>query len=354
MNEKYAQEWDLKNNLSTAGMAIVGHIKELINDQIPEYSEFFPFKIGYISNSFGENNFFCLQIKNTNGQVPVCGELGEQRIIDLAKKVYSLNPFPMFEESFEVMKNEGFGFDLFTYIGEKNETKLCWQHITENIVDWLNIIVLPRVLEMNIKRVKDAIPTPPTYDTTSILNNIYVIESESGMLQGTAFHLKGVGLITCDHCIRDENTGELLQDLKLFRGKDITKKFDLTVESFDTTIDVAILKTDEKNLNQGLEIDSTDDLKQMEHIAVAGFPNYNFGDNGIFSPGLIVGFRTHSGIRHILVNTPLISGNSGGPAINKENKVIGIAVTGAEKMSQANETEKHGVIPIDVIRLLKK
>lgn len=270
----------------------------------------------------------------------------------MAKKVYLQNPFPTFGQSFEILKNEGYAFDLFTYVGEKNETKLCWPHITENIIDWLNNIVVPKVLEMNTKRVKDAIPTPPTYDTTTILDNIYVIESESGMLQGTAFHLKGVGIITCDHCIRDESTGKLLEDLKLFRGKDFVNKFDPIVERYNSTIDVAILKADKRFLSEGLEIGSTDNLKQMEHIAVAGFPNYNIGDNGIFCPGLIVGFRTYSSIRHVLVNTPLISGNSGGPAINGENKVIGIAVTGAEKMSQANQTEKHGLIPVDVIGLL--
>lgn len=58
MTGKYVQEWDLKENISTAGMSIVGHIKEVIKEQIPEYSEFFPFKIGYTSNSFGDNDFF--------------------------------------------------------------------------------------------------------------------------------------------------------------------------------------------------------------------------------------------------------------------------------------------------------
>jgi len=286
-------------------------------------------------------------------QFPHVGDLKDQSIIDLSKKVFETNPFPSFKESYTILNNIGFTYDTFTYIGQKDGNKLSWPHISENIIDWLNHIVIPRVIEMNIKRVKDVIPTPPNYDIQRVLNNIYVIESDEGMIQGTAFHLKGVGVITCDHCVRDVKTKKILQDIKLYRGNDYTRKFNLKVKSSNPSIDVALIEVENKFLKDGLDRGTADNLKQMEHVAIAGFPNYNYGDNGIFSPGLIVGFRVYSGIKHMLVNTPLISGNSGGPAINKDNLVVGIAVTGAERMSQAHETEKHGLIPIDVIDLVE-
>lgn len=117
---------------------------------------------------------------------------------------------------------------------------------------------------------------------------------------------------------------------------------------------MAILSTDASILKEGLEIGNSDKLKQLSHIGIAGFPNYNFGDNGIFSPGLVVGFRTYSGLRHILINSPLISGNTAGPAFDKDSKVIGVAVTGADRMSNAHKTEKHGLIPIEAINYLSK
>lgn len=350
----YNQEWDLKSNMNTAGMNVVSYIQQVIKQQLPEYSEFFPFKVGYSSNSFSDNNFYCLQIKEIISQMPHVGDLKDQNVIDLSQKVFDANHFPSFEESYTILKESGFAYDTFTYIGEKDGTKLPWPHIAENVVDWLNKIVVPRVLEMNIKRVTDAIPTPPNYDTTKILDNIYVIESEQELIQGTAFHLKDIGVITCDHCIRNEETGEILTDLKLFKGQDYGNKFPVTVSTSNSSIDIAILNVSNEALGEGLEKEETDNLNQMDHVAVAGFPNYNFGDHGIFSPGLIVGFRVYSGIRHLLINAPLISGNSGGPAISKDNKVVGIAVTGAEKMSEAHQTEKHGIIPIDVIDLIKK
>jgi len=104
--------------------------------------------------------------------------------------------------------------------------------------------------------------------------------------------------------------------------------------------------------SSGLEIGDSDTIQLNDHIAVAGFPNHNYGDTGIFSPGLIIGFRTVSSIRRFLTNIPLIAGNSGGPIISSKNKVIGVAVTGADKMENAGITENHGIIPINALRVL--
>ncbi len=102
----------------------------------------------------------------------------------------------------------------------------------------------------------------------------------------------------------------------------------------------------------GLPIGSADNLNLMEHIVVAGYPNYKFGDTGIVTPGLVIGFRPVSGIRRILTNASIIAGCSGGPAINSFNQVIGVAATGAETMASAQETENHGIIPIDTLKYL--
>jgi S1-C subfamily serine protease len=188
------------------------------------------------------------------------------------------------------------------------------------------------------------------FDTNKLFENIFVIESESGMKQGTAFYLKNVGIITCDHCIREEETNIILNDLTIYNGNRFNEKIAVKVIKSNVDLDIALIELpDIFKEKSGLEIGSSLGLQQLQKIGVAGFPNYNFGDNGIFSPGLIVGFRNYSGKKHLLVNCPLISGNSGGPAFDTNSKVIGLAVTGADKMSRANETEKHGIIPIEAI-----
>ena len=172
------------------------------------------------------------------------------------------------------------------------------------------------------------------------------------MKQGTAFFLKDVGIVTCDHCIRDDDSTEILTDLIIYARHDLNKKYNLKLIKTHKDIDIAIFEVPENITESGLEVGSSRELNQLHSIAVAGFPNYNFGDSGTIGTGSITGFRNHLGLRHLLISCPLISGNSGGPALNNDSKVIGIAVTGADKMSKAHETEKHMLIPIESLSLL--
>jgi len=67
-----------------------------------------------------------------------------------------------------------------------------------------------------------------------------------------------------------------------------------------------------------------------------------------------VGFRIISGIRRVLTNVPIVAGMSGGPVLDKNNYVIGVAVKGAEIMEKAQETENHFVISIDALKFLNE
>jgi len=79
-------------------------------------------------------------------------------------------------------------------------------------------------------------------------------------------------------------------------------------------------------------------------------PNYRYEDIGVIISGLVVGFRMVSGIQRILTNAPIVAGNSGGPVVGGDNKIVGIAVTGAEMMNLAQEIENHGIVPIDALK----
>lgn len=187
------------------------------------------------------------------------------------------------------------------------------------------------------------------YNIEELFKNIFVIESESNLKQGTAFYLKEFGIITCDHCIRSDETGQILTDLFIYNGNDISNKIAVQVINSNKDLDFAILEFPMDFKVFGLEKGSSSDVKQLQKIGVAGFPNYNYGDNGIFFPGYITGFRNYAGKKHMLVSSSLISGMSGSPTFDETSKVIGIAVTGADKMSTALQTEKHAIIPIELI-----
>jgi S1-C subfamily serine protease len=182
------------------------------------------------------------------------------------------------------------------------------------------------------------------YDTAAILREVYVLESESACSQGTCFNLAGVGLVTCAHVLRP--------DLQLLDPRDVTKRYPVEVVSKNDTIDLGVVSAPGLELGEGLTVGSADGLEQMDKVIVAGFPNYRKGDSGTVMVGAVAGFRMVSGIRRILVSTSIVAGNSGGPVLDKNGNVVGIAVTGADRMEDAGETEHHGAVPIDALACL--
>lgn len=339
-------DWKPTTNMPhyDVGFAVTNLITHIIKTQLPEYLIYFPFQGRFLFEHYFKTNIALFKLTSLTGAgVPSIGELKSDNLIKEAKRIITENPFPDFEKIKET-NPDCFSFESFTYIGTQNDMTFSWQHLEEYVTGYLNSFVLPQVIELNKKRVLSVIPSPPSYDIEKIINNIYVIETPSVATQGSCFFLKDYGFVTCAHCISDDSF--------IYRTQDIKTKYPIKIIKKNDVVDLAIFTVEGIDNNDGLDIGNSDDIAQNDHIAVAGFPNHNFGDTGIFSPGLVVGFRVVSSIRRFLLNTPLIGGNSGGPVVSKNSKVIGVAVTGADKMENANETENHGVIPISALDLI--
>ncbi len=152
-------------------------------------------------------------------------------------------------------------------------------------------------------------------------------------------------MVTCEHVLGTKT--------KAFRPNDYTKKYDIKVLNKNKVIDLAIIQIEGLENYEKLKISKGQEINQLDNIAVAGFPNYRYGDSGVINTGQITGFRMVSGIRRMLVSMPLIAGNSGSPIFNSDSNVIGVAVTGADRMENAHQTEHHGIIPIESLELIK-
>ena len=172
---------------------------------------------------------------------------------------------------------------------------------------------------------------------------LWVLESEDPPRQGTAFHLNNVGLVTCHHVLTARS--------QAFRAAEPRRKHPIEVVRMNADIDLAVIRIP-GNLGPGLERGSAVDLKQMDTLAVAGFPNYRIGTTESIVTGYVTAFRQKSAIRRALTDAPIIAGCSGGPTIGANDKVIGVAVTGADRMEEAQDTEDHGIIPIDALEFL--
>ena len=261
------------------------------------------------------------------------------------KSIVAASSFRTYEELNGLLGDEWYGFRRFSYVGPQADGSVSLEHLREHVSEWLRQIVSPRVLSLNNDRVLRVLPKPPTFDLAAVGNSLWVLESElePNFKQGTAFALAGAGLVTCDHVL-DEGT-------HAFRPNQPLTRRTVTVVARNADIDLAIVQIGD-DLGKGLERGTADQLKEWDHVAVAGFPNFHVGDTCMFTPGLVIGFRPVRGIRRLLTNAPIVAGNSGGPVLGRETKVVGVAVTGADIREKAPDTENHGIIPIDALGFL--
>jgi len=257
-------------------------------------------------------------------------------------------------------------FTRLSYRGD-DDLRLVFDHKARDFMDfrllfyaeeWLDgIHVIIRKIEhaLNNLNLIAVYAEKAVYDVANILNNTFVLESAEGASQGTAFYLRHVGIITCDHCVRRIGTDPFYSDLVIYRADNLNTRAKVRVVRSHPHLDIAVLKLEtEKDdfLAEGLEKGDSDTVRQMDFILAAGFPNYNYGDSGVTTEGKVIGIRTIGGIQHLLVSNPLVTGNSGGPVLNREGKVIGVVVTGSDSLRSAPSTEKHGLVPINVLEWL--
>jgi hypothetical protein len=337
--------WKLsKQPFVDIGFAVADIVCKAVSDQMPELADMFPLKSNWKVNGHIDDDWIAIRVIDRPGSgVPSIGSLKGEELEELKSKIL---PFSLRNQNelYRLLGATWLAFERFTYVGPYSDSYVSWPHMSDHIIAWLNNIVVPEVLKRNETRIMRAIPSPPQFNIEKIAKSLFVLECDDTSWQGSAFSLAGIGLITCAHVLGPKT--------RAFRAEDYNHKYPVEVLASNDDIDIAILKID-LDQDVSLERGSTDKLKHLNHVAVAGFPNYRWGDTVIVTPGLVIGFRTVHAIRRILTNAPIIAGMSGGPALDKDNRVIGIAVTGADNMQSAQATEDHGIIPIDALEFVK-
>lgn len=326
------------------GFDISGFCRDIIAEFCPDLQELTPFsrKICVVGHRFSEG-WICVRVSFLLGCATNTGSKIDDQDLEFLRSCLA----PFAERSYEtlvtLLGGAWAGKDTFTYFGPCDGSRVSWPHITEHTIKWLENLVIPDALDRNRARILRAIPSPPVYDLDAISTCLWVLESEEACIQGTAFSLDGSGLITCAHVIGPAT--------KAFRWDNVGTRHPVTVLKEHSVIDLAVLSIGSP-CEHALKRGDSGRLQYADHLLVAGHPNYRLGDSPIIAPGLVVGFRTVSSIRRILTNAPIVCGGSGGPVLNAQGEVVGVAVTGADSLSGAPDTEDKGLIPIDALDLL--
>lgn len=325
-------------------MAVANCARHLVAQQKPELEDLLPLNRQFHFQHHRSNNgWFVLRVQFIATAQMIVGPKMDEPDIEFVREKIGTQTLSSLDQLHGLLGNEWVGFNCFTYVGPYNGDHVSLKNIQERVVEWLNITVLPLALEHNRKRILQAIPAPPQFEPGPICNSLWVIESNDGYLQGTGFDLAEVGIVTCAHVLGTTPYA--------FRANNFAKKYPIEILASHKTIDLAIVKV-AGEMSVGLRRGSAAALQLMDHLLVAGHPNYYIGDSGFLMPGIAVGFRTKSGIRRIVTNAPIVRGASGGPVVDASGMAIGVAVTGADNFSVVSDTEDIGVIPIDALDLI--
>lgn len=177
------------------------------------------------------------------------------------------------------------------------------------------------------------------------LSATWVIESEKGVgIQGTAFFLEGVGIVTCAHCVGP--------NLQIWHPRDPSKKYPLSVQKINETLDIAICDIPAELTNNEMLVEG--ELSQPlgeAQIRLLGYPNHSLWKPIKNVEGTVIRTYPRFGCPHYEVDTPIIEGNSGGPLLDSSYGVIGVAIKGVNENTNIAEAE-HVAISISALKRL--
>jgi hypothetical protein len=174
------------------------------------------------------------------------------------------------------------------------------------------------------------------FDISEIKKAIWVLVDKSTYTQSTGFMLRGFGLVSCDHGIQDA------AQIYAFQSRDpLRTEYHVQVRAKDQRLDLAVL---EPPLQPSKDLRFGDDsvMKQLDPIRLLGFPQHHDGADVSIHEGHVVHEYQFENMRRLHISPTIIQGNSGGPVLNSQNQVIGVAIKGGPG-------ELNAVVPISYL-----
>jgi RNA-directed DNA polymerase len=163
----------------------------------------------------------------------------------------------------------------------------------------------------------------------------WVIEN-SEKEQGTAFFTAEYGLVTCAHCVGP--------NLKIYHPAYPTKRFSVEATASDTHRDLAILGVP-KELEGVVPIPfyQGKPLVDGDEVVLLGYPNHQLARPIRIEYGRLIRTFPNSAVLYLEVSPKIIEGNSGGPLLDKNFQVIGVAARGLNASTDLQHAEFFAV-----------
>jgi len=148
---------------------------------------------------------------------------------------------------------------------------------------------------------------------------VWVVEHfEGDMMQGSAFFLKDVGLVTAAHCV------EGVELVEVYHPSKPANKFTAKVIKRDEARDLAILEhtipvTEYFELERSIRA-----VMVGDKLTALGYPGFGPGDKLNVRDGTVSSLPVKSAVKLIEVTQKLSQGMSGGPLLDSDEAVAGI------------------------------
>lgn len=150
---------------------------------------------------------------------------------------------------------------------------------------------------------------------------------EAPMMQSTAFLLEGVGFVTCAHCVTEDT--KIIGGLEVWHPDNPSVKFPVAVLRADTDRDLAVVSVPKELADIiRLSVSSADPGLPDLKVRLLGYPNHKLGSPIRKETGQVLRTIVRSTVKYIEVTMKIIEGNSGGPVLDEDFKVLGVAKTG--------------------------
>ena len=180
-------------------------------------------------------------------------------------------------------------------------------------------------------------------DATWVVETSLEVEASNGKIaQGSGFELSNGIFITCSHVVTDN--GNPLNNLIAYNPR-IKNEFKIEVIKHCTHRDIAICRR-VGYVKSDPCFDSANSTESIgDQVTLVGFPGHGLGHSHYVVDSKIARTYTISAVDGFEIGTQIREGNSGGPVLDSNLKVVGMALRGATKSAGMN-----GCITIGEIR----
>ena len=158
---------------------------------------------------------------------------------------------------------------------------------------------------------------------------VLIATGDSGLTefgQGSGFFVAPNLIVTNFHVIEEASI------IGFMRVGQIQLHAIKSVRGYNTTYDLAILEVPFTHVSP-LYIGDSASVRKGETVYVAGNP---LGFEGTFSDGTLSAFRRDAGVDLLQITAPISPGSSGGPVLNGNAEVIGVATSRLETADAQN------------------